>query len=68
MVEGLASGSRRLGAPLPNPRKATSYAWAIRKKCERKREEPMAIYITQGRYTSDAVKSLASGASHSKRG
>ena len=58
MVASLACSSRWLGAPLPNRRKATSYAWAIRKKNELKREKSMAIYITQGRYTSDAVKGM----------
>jgi uncharacterized protein with GYD domain len=58
MAGGLVCGSRRLGAPLPNRRKATSYAWAIRKKNELKREKSMAIYITQGRYTPDAVKGM----------
>jgi len=58
MVEGLASDLRRFGVPLPNRRKATSYAWAIRKKYELETEEPMAIYITQGRYTPEAVKGM----------
>jgi hypothetical protein len=44
-------------AQLPNQRKATS-AWAIRKKHELEGEETMAIYITQGRYTADAVKGM----------
>jgi uncharacterized protein with GYD domain len=57
-VEGQACGSGRLGTPLPNRRKATSYAWGIRKKYELNREELMAIYITQGRYTSDAIKGM----------
>jgi uncharacterized protein with GYD domain len=43
---------------LPNRRKATNYVCAIRKKYELKREELMAIYITQGRYTPDAVKGM----------
>jgi uncharacterized protein with GYD domain len=58
MVASLACSSRWLGTPLPNRRKATSYAWAIRKKYELNREELMAIYITQGRYTSDAIKGM----------
>jgi uncharacterized protein with GYD domain len=44
--------------PLANRRNATNYVCAIRKKYEQEREEPMAIYITQGRYTPDAVKGM----------
>jgi uncharacterized protein with GYD domain len=43
---------------LANRRKVISYTWSIRAKHEQEMEEPMAIYITQGRYTPDAVKGM----------
>jgi uncharacterized protein with GYD domain len=47
-----------VSAPLANRRYATNYIRAIRGKHEQEREELMAIYITQGRYTPDAVKGM----------
>jgi uncharacterized protein with GYD domain len=44
--------------PLPNQTKATNYAWAICKKVQPEGKQPMAIFITQGRYTSDAIKGM----------
>jgi uncharacterized protein with GYD domain len=35
-----------------------NYAWPIRAKHEQEMEELMAIYITQGRYTPDAIKGM----------
>ena len=45
-------------AALANRRYATNYVRAIHGKHEQEREELMAIYITQGRYTPDAVKGM----------
>ena len=64
---GSGVGSRRLGTLLPNRKKATSYAWAICKRNEREREKPMAIYITQGRYTPDAVKGMVANPENRER-
>ena len=50
--------SNPVSAPLANRRYATNYIRAIHGKHEQEREELMAIYITQGRYTPDAVKGM----------
>jgi hypothetical protein len=39
----------------------------IRKKYELNREELMAIYITQGRYTSDAIKGMVANPENARR-